>query len=131
MTYDDFIGQVQHRARLADGGATVHAVHAVLHALGERLYGNEAAQLAAELPTEIGVYLREAEERQPYTLKEFYTCVAALEGTQMPMAVFHTRAVISVLVDAVAPGEITDVLAQLPAEFDTLFSWSVGGEKAA
>jgi uncharacterized protein (DUF2267 family) len=130
MTHDEFIGQVQHRARLADGGAATHAVHAVLHVLGERLYGNEAAQLAAQLPPEIGTFLQEAPAQSAYSLRDFYQHVAALEGVELPAAIFHARAVVSVLVDAESPDEIADVRAQLPADFDALFQWPEGGAMA-
>ncbi len=39
----------------------------------------------------------------------------------MPEAVYHARAVIEVLSEAVSKGEMDDVRAQLPAEFDRLF----------
>jgi uncharacterized protein (DUF2267 family) len=39
----------------------------------------------------------------------------------MPAAAFHARAVIEVLSEAVSKGELDDVRAQLPAEFDRLF----------
>lgn len=132
MQYDEFIGQVQHRARLASGGEAVRAVHAVLQTLGERLYGREADNLAAQLPGEIGFYLQQAEQREPFSMREFFERVAEREGVDYPDAVYHARAVMSVILDAVSPGEIADMRAQLPAEFNPLFQWSgEGGEQRA
>ncbi len=132
MTFDEFVGQVQHRARLASNGQAVHIIHATLQTLGERLYGDEANNLAAQLPQEIGAYLRAAEIRESMTLHEFYQRVALREGTEYPDAVYHARSVISVLLDAVSPGEIRDVRAQLPAEYSQLFHWEgEGGEHRA
>ena len=132
MQYDEFIGQVQHRARLASSGEAVHAVHAVLQTLGERLYGEEAENLAAQLPAEIGFYLKQAEKREPLAVREFFERIAGREGADYPDAVYHARAVMSVILDAVSPGEIADMRAQLPAEFNPLFQWSgEGGEQRA
>jgi uncharacterized protein (DUF2267 family) len=50
MTYDEFIGQVHHRARLGTTGDAVRATRATLEVLGERLFGGEAKDLAAQLP---------------------------------------------------------------------------------
>ncbi len=122
MTFEQFVGQVQHRARLASTGQAVHIIHATLQTLGERLYGDEANNLAAQLPQEIGAYLREAEVRESMTLREFYQRVALREALEYPDAVYHARSVISVLLDAVSAGEIADVRAQLPAEYNELFS---------
>jgi hypothetical protein len=37
MQYDQFVGQVQDRARLADSGAATAAIRATLETLGERI----------------------------------------------------------------------------------------------
>ena len=43
------------------------------------------------------------------------------ESVDVPEAVYHARVVIEVLSEAVSKGEMDDVRAQLPAEFDRLF----------
>jgi len=132
MQYDEFIGQVQHRARLASSGEAVHAIHAVLQTLGERLYGKEADNLAAQLPAEIGFYLTQAQGRESLSAREFFERVSQRDGADYPDAVYRARAVMSVILDAVSPGEIADMRAQLPAEFNPLFQWSgEGGEHRA
>jgi uncharacterized protein (DUF2267 family) len=47
--------------------------------------------------------------------------VSLRKGVDPPQAVFHARAVIEVLGQAVSQGELDDVRTQLPAEFDRLF----------
>jgi len=132
MQYDEFVGQVQHRARLASTGAAVHAIHAVLQTLGERLFGAEANNLAAQLPAEIGFFLTQAKQRESLSAREFFERVTQRESADYPDAVYHARAVMSVIIDAVSPGEIADMRAQLPAEFNPLFQWSgEGGEQRA
>jgi uncharacterized protein (DUF2267 family) len=123
MQYDHFVGQVQHRARLASGGEAVHAIRTTLETLAERLTAEEAQDLASQLPLEIGVYLR----RPPgvpvtrLSLNDFFHHVCDREGTALPEAVYHARVVIEVMREAVSPGEIEDVLAQLPEEYRPLF----------
>lgn len=52
MDHDEFIGQVQHRARLSSRGDAQTAVRATLETLAERLAGGEPSDLAAQLPDE-------------------------------------------------------------------------------
>lgn len=122
MNYDEFIGQVQSRARLATQNEAVRATRATLETLAERLFGNEADDLASQLPTELKSYLQ-AKNKENFDLNEFFQRVLQKEGgsVELPDAVHHARAVIAVLCDAVSPGEINDALAQLPAEYDDLF----------
>lgn len=129
MTFDQFTGQVQHRARLASTGDALRAIRATLTVLGQRLYGGEAYELAAQLPEEIKRYLQQALPSETFGLTEFYQRVADLEGVDMPESVFHSRAVISVLIDAVSPGEIRDMLDQLPSDYAPLFNWEGTGEE--
>jgi uncharacterized protein (DUF2267 family) len=116
MQYDQFVGQVQHRAQLADGGQAVHAIRATLETLGERLFGGEAEELASQLPAEIGYYLRQARIKHKFGMDEFFERVSAREGVALHRAMHHARVVLSVLAEAVSPGEIEDVRAQLPGD---------------
>ena len=52
MKHDEFIGQVQHRARLSSRGEAERATRATLETLAERLAGGEEQDLAAQLPAE-------------------------------------------------------------------------------
>ena len=123
MKHDEFIGQVQHRARLSSRGAAERATRATLETLSERLAGGEADDLAAQLPPEIGEHLRGegAALGERFSLDEFFRRVSLRESVDLPDAVFHARAVVDVLGEAVSPGEMADVRAQLPDEFARLF----------
>lgn len=122
MDYDEFVGQVQHRARLGSQGETVRAIRATLETLAERLAGGEADHLAAQLPAELGRYLQQVEGGQRFSLDEFFVRVSDKEGVDLPLAIYHARAVIELLGEAVSQGEMDHVRAQLPAEFDRLFN---------
>lgn len=121
MKFDEFLGHVQHRARLASSGEALRATQAVLEVLAQRLAGGEAEDLAAQLPSEFKDYLRQPNHGESFGLDEFFERVQAREGVDLPESVHHVRAVISVLKDAVSAGEIADVRAQLPSEYDPLF----------
>lgn len=122
MTHDQFIGEVQSRARLASRGEAERAVRATLSTLAERLAGGEADDLAAQLPAEIAEHLRghEGEEFERMSLQDFYRKVSEREGREASQAAFHAKAVLSVLREAVSRGEFEDIEQQLPPEFDEL-----------
>lgn len=121
MTYDEFIGQVQHRARLGTREHAVRAIRATLQTLGERLHGGEADELAAQLPQEVGVYLRMGARKERHSLDEFLRLVAKRQGIDYSDSVYHARVVLEVLGEAVSKGEMDDARAQLPEEYNTLF----------
>jgi uncharacterized protein (DUF2267 family) len=124
MNFDEFIGQVQSRARLPSSGEAVRAVRATLETLARRLQRGVAKDLAAQLPREIGHYLLQEppEESERLPLEEFFQKVSEREEVEVPLAVYHSRVVVEVLCEAVSSGKIEQVLSQLPPEFDTLFA---------
>jgi uncharacterized protein (DUF2267 family) len=80
------------------------------------------------LPPEIGEHLlRCGGKGERFSLDEFYQRVSEREGEDLPKAAFHARVVIRVLSEAVSKGEINDILAQLPPEFDRFFQEAVEG----
>ncbi|GLV60274.1 hypothetical protein KDH_70940 [Dictyobacter sp. S3.2.2.5] len=123
MKHDEFMGQVQHRARLSSRGEAERATRATLETLAERLAGGEAQDLAAQLPPEIGDYLRDtwSAKGERFSLHEFFQRVSLRERVDVQKATFHARAVIDVLKEAVSQGELKDARAQLPADFNRLF----------
>lgn len=116
MRYDEFVGQVQQRAKLPDSGRAVRAIQATLETLGERLFGGEADELAAQLPPEIGYYLRQAQAKDNFGMDEFFDRICLREGVHLGTAMHHARIVLSVLTEAVSRGEIEDAQAQLPED---------------
>ena len=57
MQYDQFIGQVQHRAHLASRGEAERAVAATMQVLSSRLTAGGASNLGAQLPDRVARYL--------------------------------------------------------------------------
>ena len=131
MTYDQFVGQVQSRARLGSQGAAVRAIQATLQTLSERLDEGEAKDLASQLPREFAIYMQSPQHRVRMSLDEFFGKVCGREQVDLPDSVYHARVVMDVLQEAVTPGEIADVRAQLPPEWDSLFAGASGQLRTA
>lgn len=123
MKYDEFIGQVQHRARLGTRWDAERATWATLKTLGERLADGEAKDLASQLPSPLAQFESSGLAGQgiPFSLSEFYQIVSNREGVDIPQAMRHAQAVISVLQEAISAGELHDIRAQLPKEYTSLF----------
>ncbi len=121
MHYEDFISRVQQRARVKNWNEALAAIEATLKTLGERLTSTEAADLAAQLPPTIGRFLTVVDTNKDFNLEEFYEHVSQRESIDQPISREHARAVMSVVEEAVGPGELQDVLTQLPDEYETLF----------
>ena len=126
MQLHEFLGQIQHRARLADMDQALRATRATFETLAERIGGNEPKQLGAQLPEELGRFLDPKGDAQRFDSDEFLRRVSERAHTDLPVSVYHTRVVLEVLKEAVTPGEISDVLNQLPDDYKRLFSGSQG-----
>jgi uncharacterized protein (DUF2267 family) len=128
VQYDEFLGQVQQRARLGSRAAAAVAVRSTLSCLAERLAGGAAENLAAQLPAEIGNHLRGAGgDPRAMSPDAFIQRVAEREGVEPSDAALHIRAVLDVLEDATA-GTLAKIRAQIPDVFDPLFDAGSTGE---
>lgn len=122
MKRNEFIKHVQSVAQLGSQDEAERAVRATLETLAERIVGDEAKDLASQLPSELGEYLhgREGENGQSFSLQEFYQRVTQKERVDPVTAATHARAVFSVLNVAVEPGEFADVVANLSKDYEDL-----------
>lgn len=124
MKYDEFIQHVQSLAQLDSRQAAEQATRATLETVAERIVGNEASQLAAQLPEQLGQYLRghEGENGYFFSLQEFYQRVSQKAGVEPVDAAVQSRAVFTVLNQAVTPGEFADVKANFSEDYSELFA---------
>ena len=124
MKYNEFVGQVQYRLKLAEVGPAVRATRAVLTTLGERLHEGEATDLASPLPMEIDRYLTEAEHGQRFDYGEFLDRIADREGESVDRsdANYHAQQVLTVVADVVPPGNVKKVRDGLPEDYEKLFT---------
>lgn len=122
MQLNDFLGHVQHRARLATMEDALRASRATLGTLGERLAGGEPANLGAQLPEEFKYILSsQGAVADTFSSDDFLKRVSEREGVDLPVAVHHARAVLSVLSEAVDEGALNHVRQQLPEDYGRLF----------
>lgn len=95
-------------------------LRAVLHAIRDRLEINEAAQLAAQMPELVrGLYYEEwvPGRRSPRHAQEFLEGIAKAANLYGPTeASLAVSATMRLLRRSISPGEIDDVLANMPAE---------------
>jgi uncharacterized protein (DUF2267 family) len=122
MKYQEFVNKVQERAHLKYEREALIAISATLKTLGERLTEEEGLHLAAQLPADIGRFLTVVDMNKSFDLETFYLHVSERESIGQPMSREHAQAVLSVVEETVSPGELRDVLAQLPDEYLSLFT---------
>lgn len=126
MQYDNFIGEVQHRAQLDSREAALSISRATLTTLSERIQPGEAENLGAQLPEELGRFLEDVDEVEQFPFDEFVDRVADREeiGDDDPAdAAFHAQVVLDVVEEAVSAGAFEDIKTQLPMGegYDELF----------
>jgi len=98
------------------------AISATLEALGECIPGEEARNLADQLPKEIKEPLHQASaDAKVCSLETFLRRISEKEGVDAGTATDHASAVMSVLAEAASGGELEAIRAQLPQRFDALF----------
>jgi uncharacterized protein (DUF2267 family) len=84
------------------------------------------------LPKEVRPFLANTrEEAERFGLDEFYRRVAEREGVDRKLAAAHARAVFAALGVAVASGELRDMAAQLPSEYEPLLRPAGVGRRGA
>ncbi len=128
MKYDDFMKEVQSRARLSSMEEAVRATRATLDTLSERITEGEVGNLASQLPDEVARLMTNGNHGQRFGLDEFFSKVSEKEGSRVQDAVYHARVVIEVVGDAVTGGELNNVRDQLPDEYNKLFEAGSKGE---
>jgi uncharacterized protein (DUF2267 family) len=122
VQYDEFLNKVQDRIGPAQPDEARRAIVATLETLGERVSGGEASDLAEQLPEELKGPLQQAsEDNEEFSLDEFLRRVGEREDVETDAARDHVSAVMTVLKEAVSGGELDNIRAQLPQEFEPLF----------
>ncbi len=119
MNRGELIHEVQRRGDFPDAVAAEDAVLATLAALGERLKGGEARDLAAQLPADLADAVQTTGPGERFDVHEFCRRVAEREERDVTSAIArnHASVVLQVVLESVSSGERDDVIAQLPAEY--------------
>jgi uncharacterized protein (DUF2267 family) len=122
MDSQDMITRVQELAAVETADQAQGVVCAVLETLGERLSKAERENCAAQLPQDLKDYLLKRPNTQGFTCEEVYNRVRARADVGFPDAVKGTRAVMHVLQEAISPGEMKDLFAELPSDYRNLLA---------
>ncbi|GAA3146000.1 hypothetical protein GCM10010466_41280 [Planomonospora alba] len=117
MNEGEFIKVVCNESGLSRDQAEI-LTQATLETLSERLTPEEADDLAAQLPESMqDLLISDRETPDDFGLDEFVRRVSERSGADVSEVREDVSAVFSALRLAVTPGELDDVLAQLPREF--------------
>jgi uncharacterized protein (DUF2267 family) len=127
MEYIQFIQKVQEYAALDDVDSAAKVIQATLQTLSERLPRTHRRHLEAQLPGELKQYLPKHRKMEYLLLEEFYQRIADRADLGYQNAVKYAQAVARVLREAVAPGELDDILSGFPNEYRELFGQSPSG----
>jgi uncharacterized protein (DUF2267 family) len=134
MQHDEFIGQVQARARVESRGKAEAITRASLETLAERIQAPLAIKLAAQLPHEVGEHLRRVSYApdEPITgvrmsRQEFFDRVAQRASLDPPKAAHAARSVIEVVDEATEGTQLDKIRESLDEELaQILFAGSTG-----
>ena len=122
MKSDEFVKKVKERADIADRDEAERTTIAVVQALSDRLTGDEADDLLAQLPYQLKTRVIVSPAAQPYSAEEFVDRVARDLELPPDEARERIRAVFGTLREAVTWGEFDDVLSQLDPEYADLLA---------
>lgn len=131
MTFPEFISAVQARAGLNTLKEALTVTDATLSILGVRLFKTSGDMIGIGLAPQIREYLLAPFCGVEFGMEEFYRRVCVAAGIDLLTARARCGAVVSVLRDAMAPGEIEEIRGRLPVEYKPLFSWNEGLPMAA
>ncbi len=122
MKHDEFVDRVAGRAGISDPAEAERAAVAVLQELCDRITGDEAWDLLAQLPAQLKTAVIVSPSALPLGADEFVDRVARELDVSPEEARAHVRAVFGTLRETVTRGELEDVLAQLDPEYADLLA---------
>ncbi|MEA5505267.1 DUF2267 domain-containing protein [Halotia wernerae UHCC 0503] len=133
MEYDEFITHVQSLAQSNSREEAERATRATLETIKERIAGDEAQELAANLPQRLSDYLRgkEGKSFESFNLQEFITRASQKENIEPTTAAIHVRAVFAVLQNAIKPETFAAFHAHLTHDYEELFATTPTSEVSA
>jgi uncharacterized protein (DUF2267 family) len=122
VKYGAFVDRVAEHAGLTEQGEAERTTVAVLQELSDRITGDEAWDLFAQLPAQLKEAVIISPSALPLTAEEFVERVARELELSPEEARNRVRAVFGTLREAVTWGELEDVLAQLDPEYADLLA---------
>jgi uncharacterized protein (DUF2267 family) len=130
MDHDRFIRIVARAAGIRQREAK-RATRATLETLAEQLEERARRDLAHKLPNELEPWIVTAAAYEPYGADEFVRRVADRAGVDPPSAERDIRAVFAALAQAVGFDALTEIVADLPPDYETFLPPGRSDEVAA
>jgi uncharacterized protein (DUF2267 family) len=123
VEYDEFITHVQSLTQSDSREEAERATRATLETLKERIANDEAQELAASLPQQLGDYLRgkEGDSGGSFNLQEFIARASQKENIEPTTVAIHVRAVFTVLQNAISPELFADLHSHFSHDYEELF----------
>lgn len=134
MSHEEFVAEVQSRARIRSREEAERIIRITLETLGERIDHGLADNIGAQLPPTIGRWLRTDVPFERITLDQFYRRVKSRENdgmrasVELPEATRHARAVVEVVYESLTMGAAEKFRLGFPAGWEPLFD-SFGGDR--
>lgn len=119
MQYRELVKKVQHYSGFSDQVSEV-ALRTFVNTLGARLTPDERAQFASQLPQDLKPEAMSSAESERFGVDEFIRRVCDENGVGEAEAKKQIFASWSAIKDAVSPGEIRQIKAQLPKDLDAM-----------
>ena len=120
MNQIEFREAVKERTSIRNNDRAGEIIAAVLGTLGTRINADEAQHLAAQLPEPYKTYAGSAGSMETFDIDEFFARIAGELRVSRGVAIRYARVVMDVLDEAISPGQMSDVRAQLPETFNVL-----------
>jgi uncharacterized protein (DUF2267 family) len=123
MEYNQFVHQVQTRARLRSATDAITATRATLQTLAERVGASQLAPFSQVLPAVFGAALADVPvgPAKPFSFDNFCQRLADREQADVPVAVFHARCVVETLRGAGLDERVAALAAGLTPDYAPLF----------
>jgi uncharacterized protein (DUF2267 family) len=122
VKYEEFIDRVAERAEIDDRDQAERTTIVVLQELCDRITGDEAWDLLAQLPAQLKEALIISPAALPLPADEFVERVARELDLSAEEARTRVRAVFGTLREAVSWGELEDVVSQLDPDYADLLA---------
>ncbi len=117
MKYRELVKRVQHYSGFSDQESET-ALRLFIRKLATRLTMGERKDFASQLPSDLQDEAMVTEEQQNWSFEDFIEEICREEQIEEPRAKKQIMAAWKALKDALTPGEISNIKAQLPKDME-------------
>ena len=122
MDYQEFIRTIRSRGGFVSDERAERLAATTLETLGEMLASADKREVGKQIPSELHGAFEQSTQIQTYSLDEFFSRIAAREGTTFEDARRDVLIVVSVLRDALTTEGADKLWERLPGEYRRLLN---------